>query len=152
MNSFITEILALLGFCPHRKFLLTKLFITVLLPMVFTPTLRLFVSLIGLIRKVGIIETLFNVAFIFTILSSCLNWFIFIGIVLVTDAMSALGLQPGLYKLGNQDVNVNSNCAVLAGTDTLCGAIASMDQCIRYFKNATGIYSWHPSLRHSLNL
>lgn len=52
--------------------------------------------------------------------------------------MSALGLEPGLYKLGNQDVEVSANRAVLAGTTTLCGAIASMDQCVRFFKSITG--------------
>lgn len=57
----------------------------------------------------------------------------------MTDAMSALGLEPGQYKLGNQDVDVRSNCAVLAGTTTLCGAIASMDQCIRHLISATGM-------------
>nr|CAG4649338.1 EOG090X06GX [Scapholeberis mucronata] len=60
------------------------------------------------------------------------------GLVLVTDAMSALGLEPGRYKLGHQDVDVKSNCAVLAGTTTLCGAVASMDKCVRHFKSATG--------------
>nr|CAG4650982.1 EOG090X06GX [Simocephalus serrulatus] len=60
------------------------------------------------------------------------------GIVLVTDAISALGLEPGQYKLGNQDVDVKANCAVLTGTTTLCGAIASMDQCVRHLKSATG--------------
>ncbi|EFX87360.1 hypothetical protein DAPPUDRAFT_307072 [Daphnia pulex] len=59
------------------------------------------------------------------------------GLVLVTDAMSALGLQPGQYKLGYQDVDVKENCAVLAGTTTLCGAIASMDKCVRHLKRAT---------------
>ena len=63
----------------------------------------------------------------------------FKGLVLVTDAMSALGLEPGQYKLGHQDVDVKENCAVLAGTTTLCGAIASIDKCIRHLKNATGI-------------
>jgi len=58
--------------------------------------------------------------------------------VLVTDAMSALGLQPGRYKLGYQDVDVKEDSAVLAGTTTLCGAIATMDKCVRHFKKATG--------------
>nr|CAG4641702.1 EOG090X06GX [Eurycercus lamellatus] len=60
------------------------------------------------------------------------------GLVLVTDAMSALGLEPGRYKLGQQDVDVKENCAVLAGTSTLCGAVATMDKCVRHFKEATG--------------
>nr|CAG4638456.1 EOG090X06GX [Cyclestheria hislopi] len=60
------------------------------------------------------------------------------GIVLVTDAMSALGLQPGRYKLGYQDVDVTEKCALLAGTSTLCGSIATMDKCVRHFKKASG--------------
>lgn len=52
----------------------------------------------------------------------------------MTDAMSALGLQPGRYKLGYQDVDVKEDSAVLAGTTTLCGAIATMDKCVRHFK------------------
>ena len=58
--------------------------------------------------------------------------------VLVTDAMSALGLQPGRYPLGYQDVDVREDCAVLAGTTTLCGSIATMDKCVRHFKEASG--------------
>jgi len=61
------------------------------------------------------------------------------GLVLVTDAICALGLPPGHYKLGHQDVLVKENCAVLAGTNTLCGAIAPMDKCVRHFKEATGM-------------
>ena len=57
------------------------------------------------------------------------------GIVLVTDAMFALGLPPGLYK---GIVEVREDCAVLVGTETLCGAVASMDKCVRNFKQATG--------------
>nr|CAG4643213.1 EOG090X06GX [Ilyocryptus agilis] len=60
------------------------------------------------------------------------------GLVLVTDAMSALGLEPGHYKLGQQDVEVKEHCAVLAGTSTLCGSVATMDKCVRHFKEATG--------------
>lgn len=61
------------------------------------------------------------------------------GLVLVTDAISALGLEPGQYKLGYQDVEVKENCAMLSGTTTLCGAIASMDKCVRHLKRATGV-------------
>ena len=56
----------------------------------------------------------------------------------MTDAMSALGLEPGIYKLGYQDVDVRKDCAVLAGTATLCGSIATMDKCVQHFRKATG--------------
>lgn len=52
--------------------------------------------------------------------------------------MSALGLPPGRYHFVHQDVEVKENCAVLAGTNTLCGAVATMDKCVRHFKEATG--------------
>lgn len=62
----------------------------------------------------------------------------FIGLILVTDAISALGLEPGHYRLGDQDVEVTHSSAVLAGTETLCGAIATQDRCIRNFKRSAG--------------
>jgi len=60
------------------------------------------------------------------------------GLVLVTDAMSALGLDPGVYSLGSQNVDVTDHCAYVAGTNTLCGSIVTMDKCVRHFKEATG--------------
>jgi len=44
-----------------------------------------------------------------------------VGIVLVTDAISAMGLPSGVHHLGAQCVELKNNRAVLAGTDTLCG-------------------------------
>lgn len=61
-----------------------------------------------------------------------------IGIVLVTDAMSALGLDPGHYSLGSQDVDVTEHCAYILGTTTLAGSIATMDKCVRHFKESAG--------------
>jgi len=60
------------------------------------------------------------------------------GIVLVTDAMSALGLDPGHYSLGSQDVDVTEHCAYILGTTTLAGSIATMDKCVRHFKESAG--------------
>lgn len=56
----------------------------------------------------------------------------------MTDAISALGLEPGHYRLGDQDVEVTHSSAVLAGTNTLCGAIATQDKCVRNFKRSAG--------------
>jgi len=44
-----------------------------------------------------------------------------VGIVLVTDAISAMGLPSGVHHVGSQSVEVKNNRAVIAGTDTLCG-------------------------------
>lgn len=60
------------------------------------------------------------------------------GLVLVTDAISAMGLEDGIHHIGKFDVEVRNSKAFVAGTDTLCGSIAPMDACIRYFRKATG--------------
>jgi len=60
------------------------------------------------------------------------------GIVLVTDAMSALGLDPGQYSLGSLNVDVTDRCAYILGTTTLAGSIVTMDQCVRHFRESTG--------------
>lgn len=60
------------------------------------------------------------------------------GLVLVTDAISALGLTSGMiHKVGHQMVEIKDGKAFLAGCDTLCGSIASMDECVRNFNNIT---------------
>ncbi|XP_063233435.1 N-acetylglucosamine-6-phosphate deacetylase [Bacillus rossius redtenbacheri] len=59
------------------------------------------------------------------------------GVVLVTDAISAMGLEEGTHTIGQMTVEVRGDRAVLAGTDTLCGSIASMVACLRTFRGAT---------------
>ncbi|XP_045427363.1 N-acetylglucosamine-6-phosphate deacetylase isoform X4 [Pipistrellus kuhlii] len=61
------------------------------------------------------------------------------GLVLVTDAVPALGLGNGRHTLGQQEVEVDGLTAHVAGTKTLCGSIAPMDVCIRHFLQATGL-------------
>ncbi|XP_062954745.1 N-acetylglucosamine-6-phosphate deacetylase [Cynocephalus volans] len=60
------------------------------------------------------------------------------GLVLVTDAVPALGLGNGRHTLGQQEVEVDGLTAYIAGTKTLCGSIAPMDVCVRHFLQATG--------------
>uniref|UniRef100_G1PTU0 N-acetylglucosamine-6-phosphate deacetylase n=1 Tax=Myotis lucifugus TaxID=59463 RepID=G1PTU0_MYOLU len=60
------------------------------------------------------------------------------GLVLVTDAVPALGLGNGRHTLGQQEVEVDGLTAYVAGTKTLSGSIAPMDVCIRHFLQATG--------------
>ncbi len=52
------------------------------------------------------------------------------GITLVTDAMAAMGMAPGRYKLSDREVNVNETSARLAD-GTLAGSILTMDQAVR---------------------
>lgn len=60
------------------------------------------------------------------------------GLVLVTDAIPALGLGNGRHTLGQQEVEVEGLTAYVAGTKTLSGSIAPMDVCVRHFWQATG--------------
>ena len=56
------------------------------------------------------------------------------GIVLVTDAIAAQGLPPGIYHLSNLTVKVTELRAVLADSqDTLAGSIVTLDECFRNF-------------------
>lgn len=62
------------------------------------------------------------------------------GIIIVTDAISALGLEDGEHHIGQMLIKIEKGRAVISGTDTLCGSIASMDECVRIFKQSTGAY------------
>lgn len=58
------------------------------------------------------------------------------GLILVTDAISALGLEQGVHKFGQFEIEIQGDSAYIAGTDTLCGSIASIPQCVKNFKEA----------------
>ncbi|KAJ1525781.1 hypothetical protein ONE63_008986 [Megalurothrips usitatus] len=60
------------------------------------------------------------------------------GLVLVTDAISALGLEAGTHNIGQLRMEVRDQKAYIAGTNTLCGSIATMIECVKNFKSATG--------------
>ncbi|XP_068605512.1 N-acetylglucosamine-6-phosphate deacetylase [Brachionichthys hirsutus] len=60
------------------------------------------------------------------------------GLVLVTDAIAAMGLPPGRHTLGQQVIEIQGLHAYVAGTTTLCGSIATMDMCLRHFKQVSG--------------
>ncbi|KAK3929894.1 N-acetylglucosamine-6-phosphate deacetylase [Frankliniella fusca] len=60
------------------------------------------------------------------------------GIVLVTDAISPLGLEAGTHNIGQMMIEIRDQKAFIAGTDTLCGSIASMNDCVKHFKAASG--------------
>lgn len=59
------------------------------------------------------------------------------GLILVTDAISAMGLEEGMHRIGQYSIEVRDSKAYIAGTTTLCGSIAPMDECARIFKRET---------------
>lgn len=60
------------------------------------------------------------------------------GLVLVTDAVSPMGLGEGRHHLGQQVVDIIGRRALIAGTETLCGSIATMNECVKHFRKSTG--------------
>uniref|UniRef100_A0A3Q3XP82 N-acetylglucosamine-6-phosphate deacetylase n=1 Tax=Mola mola TaxID=94237 RepID=A0A3Q3XP82_MOLML len=61
------------------------------------------------------------------------------GLVLVTDAITAMGLPPGRHPLGQQVIEIQGPHAYVAGTKTLSGSIATMDMCVRHFRQASDL-------------
>lgn len=59
------------------------------------------------------------------------------GLIIVTDAISAMGLEEGMHRIGQFSIEVRDHKAFVAGTNTLCGSIAPMDECVRIFQSAT---------------
>ncbi|KAI9018772.1 hypothetical protein CLU79DRAFT_760326 [Phycomyces nitens] len=60
------------------------------------------------------------------------------GAVLVTDALSAMGLPEGEYTLGGSELQVDKNgAAYIKGTSTLAGSTVTIDECVRNFQKFT---------------
>ena len=53
------------------------------------------------------------------------------GLVAVSDAISAMGLSDGKYNLGQYEIEVKGPRAVIAGTETLCGASVTLYDAVR---------------------
>ncbi|XP_067859674.1 N-acetylglucosamine-6-phosphate deacetylase [Heptranchias perlo] len=60
------------------------------------------------------------------------------GLVLVTDAIMAMGLPSGQHTLGQQVIEIDGFHAYVAGTKTLSGSIATMDMCVRHLWQVAG--------------
>ena len=58
---------------------------------------------------------------------------------LVTDAMAAAGMADGAYRIGPLAVEVAGAVARLAGTDTIAGSTATMDQLFRFAVTGSGL-------------
>lgn len=59
------------------------------------------------------------------------------GLFLVTDAIAALGLAPGIYPLGSMQVEIKQQRVHLSGTQTIAGSMVSMDAAVRLFREST---------------
>jgi N-acetylglucosamine-6-phosphate deacetylase len=57
----------------------------------------------------------------------------------VTDAMRAAGLKPGRYTLGDLDIIVENNVAVLPDRSCYAGSVATMDLCVRNMISLGGL-------------
>ncbi|ORZ06162.1 hypothetical protein BCR41DRAFT_382006 [Lobosporangium transversale] len=55
------------------------------------------------------------------------------GAILITDAMSAMGLPLGNYQLGNMSVTKEDDRVYIEGTETLAGSVITLDACVRNF-------------------
>ncbi len=60
-------------------------------------------------------------------------------LVLMTDAMAAAGMTDGPYMLGSLAVDVTDGIARVAGTDTIAGSTACMDQLFRFAVDHCGL-------------
>ncbi|KRX18439.1 putative N-acetylglucosamine-6-phosphate deacetylase [Trichinella nelsoni] len=59
------------------------------------------------------------------------------GLMLITDAVSAMGLPDGEHQLGDSKLTVKGHRAVITGTQTLAGSVISLDSCVRRMKQFT---------------
>ncbi|KAJ0179381.1 hypothetical protein K1T71_005093 [Dendrolimus kikuchii] len=58
------------------------------------------------------------------------------GLVLVSDAVAAQGLEDGNHRIGPQLVTVEDGRAYVTGTKTLCGSTTALDDCIMTLKKS----------------
>lgn len=60
-------------------------------------------------------------------------------IILISDSIRATGMGPGEYELGGQKITVRGDCAVISGTETIAGSIATLPEGLRYVVKEAGI-------------
>ncbi|VDK54178.1 unnamed protein product, partial [Cylicostephanus goldi] len=58
------------------------------------------------------------------------------GLIVITDAIAALGMGDGVHRLGDCVINVNGLHAILEGTNTTAGSVASMPYCVGHLAKA----------------
>lgn len=59
------------------------------------------------------------------------------GLVLVTDAISAIGLEDGVHRIGALEIEIKNKCAYILGTKTLCGSITTLNRCVQLLDEYT---------------
>uniref|UniRef100_A0AC35UAU7 N-acetylglucosamine-6-phosphate deacetylase n=1 Tax=Rhabditophanes sp. KR3021 TaxID=114890 RepID=A0AC35UAU7_9BILA len=60
------------------------------------------------------------------------------GLLLVTDAMAALGMGNGIHRLGDHAIDVKDGHATVHNSDITAGSVASMPECVRGVCESTG--------------
>jgi N-acetylglucosamine-6-phosphate deacetylase len=60
------------------------------------------------------------------------------GLILVTDAIEAMGLPDGEYVLGKKQITVSDGKATILGTDILAGSVIGLDRAVKNFRQWTG--------------
>ena len=51
-----------------------------------------------------------------------------------------MGLEEGMHHIGQFSIEVRGGRAYVAGTNTLCGSITPLNDCIKIFKKASGSF------------
>uniref|UniRef100_A0A0N5BAN6 N-acetylglucosamine-6-phosphate deacetylase n=1 Tax=Strongyloides papillosus TaxID=174720 RepID=A0A0N5BAN6_STREA len=59
------------------------------------------------------------------------------GLLIVSDAMAALGMGDGIHRLGDQTISVKNNHATVDGTNITAGSVASIPSCVKTLQNIT---------------
>ncbi|XP_075242892.1 N-acetylglucosamine-6-phosphate deacetylase-like [Convolutriloba macropyga] len=61
------------------------------------------------------------------------------GMILVTDASSTAGFEPGVYVSNGQKVQVMEDRVIIHGTNTLAGSTANLVQCLQFLKDSSDL-------------
>lgn len=51
-----------------------------------------------------------------------------------------MGLSKGVHRIGELEINITDSCAYILGTNTLCGSILPLNQCVKLFDEYNGEY------------